>query len=126
MPLPQDFYIFPEDLFRAGNSTEPRLTHIREDDINLDDVNGIPTVRLNNKGVSIWSLADIKSGSASGWAWKIKKGTQLPQTVKLHNDRPGHYMICPTKAMSLFEYKAVLAEIALKAEKAFKVEKKKQ
>jgi hypothetical protein len=125
MSLPQDFYIFPEDLFRAGNSTEPRLTHIRADDINLDDVNGVPTVRLNNKGVSVFSLSEIKSGSASGWAWKIKKGTQLPPSVKLHNDFPGHYMICPTKSMSLSQYKGILEEMALKAEKAFKVEKKK-
>ncbi len=39
--LPKIFYIAPEELFRLGNSTNPKLSHIRQRDVNTIDINGI-------------------------------------------------------------------------------------
>jgi len=122
--LPRDFYLFPEDLYRIGNTTESRLGHIRKMDINTTDVNGVVSVIANNKGVSVWDEANIRKGSLSGWAWKIPMNTELPPGLKLRNDSAGHYMICPVNQMPLDEYRGLLAKLAVRCQKAFQVAKR--
>jgi hypothetical protein len=122
--LGKDYYLFPEDLFRVGNSTEPRLTHIRAHEITTTTVNGILCVVANNKGVSVWDEANIRKGSVSGWAWIIPSTTELPPGLKLHNDTPGHYVICPVSQMTLDEYKGLLAKLAVRCQKSFQIAKR--
>ena len=122
--LPRDLYLFPEDLFRIGNSSEPRLTHIRQHEITTTLVNDIIFILANNKGISVWDEAHVRQGSVSGWAWKITKSTVLPAGLKLHNDIPGHYVICPVNQIPLDEYKGLLAKLAVRCQKAFQVVKR--
>ena len=49
-----DLYFAPEDLYRLGNATDPRLTHVRcPKDIDTIEINGILVVVANGKGVSL-------------------------------------------------------------------------
>lgn len=49
--------------------------------------------------------------------WKIVKGAALPQELKIVKDmRPGHeghYMVAPSKSMTLKKYLGVLEELGL-------------
>ena len=116
-----DLYLAPEDLFRLGNSTDPRLTHIRRPkDIDTVEINGLLVVIANGKGISLATEEKISKSPVSGWVWKISKGTQMPQGLRLINDRPGHYSICPISNMPLDEFKGLLSKLALKCQKVFK------
>lgn len=49
-----DLFLAPEDLYRLGNATSPRLTNVRRPrDIDTVDVNEITVVVANGKGVSL-------------------------------------------------------------------------
>ncbi len=48
-----DLFLTQEDLFRFGNSREPRLTHIREGDIQTIVVDGVIKVLPATGGVSV-------------------------------------------------------------------------
>ena len=116
-----DLYLAPEDLFRLGNATDPRLTHIRRPkDIDTVEINGLLVVIANGKGISLATEERISKSPVSGWVWKISKGTQMPQGLRLINDRPGHYSICPMSNMPLDEFKGLLSKLALKCQKVFK------
>jgi hypothetical protein len=56
----------------------------------------------------------------SGWVWKIAKGAQMPLGLKLINDRPDHYAVCPISNMALDEFVGLLSKLALKCQKTFK------
>jgi len=48
----QDLFLAPEDLFRLGNASDPRLTHVRRPkDVDTMEVNGITVVIANGKGI---------------------------------------------------------------------------
>jgi hypothetical protein len=116
-----DLYLAPEDLFRLGNATDPRLTHIRRPkDIDTIEINGILIVVANGKGISLSTQERISKSPITGWVWKISKGTQIPLGLKLINDREGHYSICPLSNMPLDEFKGLLSKLALKCQKIFK------
>ena len=116
-----DLYLAPEDLFRLGNAADPRLTHIRRPkDIDTVEINGLLVVIANGKGISLATQERISKSPVSGWVWKISKGTQMPQGLKLINDRDGHYSVCPTANMPLDEFKGLLSKLALKCQKVFK------
>ncbi|WP_445366138.1 hypothetical protein ACJJJB_09555 [Microbulbifer sp. ANSA001] len=117
----EDLFMAPEDLFRLGNSTSPRLDHIRRPkDVDTTEINGILIVIANGKGISLSTKSRIESTPMSGWVWKISKGTPVPPGLKLLNDRPGHYSIAPTANMPLDEFKGLLSKMALKCQKVFK------
>ena len=117
----EDLFMAPEDLFRLGNATSPRLTHIRRPkDIDTVEVNGITVVISNGKGISLSTKGRLDTTPMSGWVWKISKGTQMPIGLKLLNDRPGHYSICPISNMPLDEYIGLLSKLAMKCKKVFK------
>ncbi|MEY4589371.1 MAG: hypothetical protein RL497_1447 [Pseudomonadota bacterium] len=116
----EDLYLAPEDLFRLGNATDPRLTHIRRPkDIDTLELNGILVVVANGKGVSLFTKERLNSSPISGWVWKIPKNTFIPSGLKLINDRPGHYSICPNTNMPLDEFKGCLSKLAMKCQKVF-------
>ena len=74
----KDLYFAPEDLFRLGNSTGPRLTNVRRPkDIDTTELNGILMVISNGKGVSLSTKERIDKTPMSGWVWKIARGTPM-------------------------------------------------
>ncbi|KEQ12197.1 Tse2 family ADP-ribosyltransferase toxin [Endozoicomonas numazuensis] len=117
----EDLFLAPEDLYRLGNSTSPRLTNIRRPkDVDTIDVNGIAVVVANGKGISLSTKQRLDSAPMSGWVWKIPKGVQVPSGLRLLNDRPGHYSLCPVSNMPLDEFKGLLSKMAMKCQKVFK------
>jgi hypothetical protein len=85
------------------------------------EINGIVVVIANGKGISLFTKARIESTSMSGWVWKLPRGTHLPMGLRLINDRPGHYTLCPTFNMPLDEFKGLLAKLALGCHKLHRV-----
>ncbi|WP_435237186.1 hypothetical protein ACR30L_06330 [Psychromonas sp. PT13] len=117
------FYFSLEDLCRLGNSSGPQLTNVRRPKyINTTEINGITVVVSNGKGISLSTKERLDKTPMSGWLWKIGKGIQVPQSLKLINDRPSHYSICPTSNMPLDEFIGLLSKLALKCQKVFKKE----
>jgi len=117
----EDLYLAPEDLFRLGNSTSPRLANVRQPkDISTIEINGILVVIANGKGVSLSTKERLDSTPMSGWVWKIPKNTPIPMGLTLLNDRPGHYSICPQVNMPLDEFRGLLSKLAMKCQKVFK------
>lgn len=117
----EDLYFAPEDLFRLGNSTSPRLSNVRRPkDIDTTELNGILMVIANGKGISLSTKDRIEKTPMSGWVWKVTKGTPVPQGLKLINDREGHYSICPVANMPLDEFKGLLSKLAIRCQKVFK------
>lgn len=116
-----DLYLAPEDLYRLGNATDPRLTHIRRPkDIDTIEINGLLVVIANGKGISLATQERISKSPISGWVWKISKGTQMPIGLRLINDREGHYSVCPISNMPLDEFRGLLSKLAFKCQKVFK------
>jgi hypothetical protein len=122
--LPRDLFPFPEDLYRVGNSGGPRMDHIRADEIDVVELNGVRFIQANNRGISVFTETGIRQGVVSGWAWKISKTAVLSPELKLHQDRPEHFMLCPIRQMPLDEYKGHIAKLVVHCERAFKVEKR--
>ncbi|MFT3870933.1 MAG: hypothetical protein QM715_20965 [Nibricoccus sp.] len=119
---PREFYIIPEELYRIGNSSGPRLSHIRSSEIDTYDRNGVLMIRANNKGISLYDANGLKEAGLTGWAWKFAADTFVPMGLKVFNDAQGHFMMVPTLEMPLAKYKGLLEELALRAQKAFKVD----
>src|SRR5690606_39241401 len=107
----EDLFFAPEDLYRLGNSAGPRLTNVRRPkDVDTTEINGITVVIANGKGISLSTKERLEKTPMSGWVWKISKGTQVPNGLKLFNDRPGHYSICPVSNMPLDEFIGLLSK----------------
>ena len=124
MFVPKDFMILPDDLYRLAVSSSPKMTHVRPvDDVDLYDQNGVLMILANNRGVSLWTLEGVKIAQLTGWAWRIRKNTPLPPKLKLHNDQPEHYVICPTESMPLSTYIGLLETLVVHCEKVFKIKK---
>ena len=51
----QEFYLFPEEVYRMGNSGSHRMSVIRADEVNVTHLKGVPVIVANNKGVSVWT-----------------------------------------------------------------------
>jgi hypothetical protein len=55
----EDLYLTPEDLYRFGGATDPRLTHIRQPkDMDTTEVNGVVVAIANGKGIHFQRKAD--------------------------------------------------------------------
>ncbi len=122
--LPKIFYIAPEELFRLGNSTNPKLSHVRQRDINTIDINGIKMIVANNKGISVFDKEGINESPMTGWVWQFKPNTNLPVGLKLVKDKAHHYCIAPVHNMPVDKYKGLLEEMALLANRIYKKEGK--
>jgi hypothetical protein len=118
--FPTDFFIIPEDVFRLGNTESPRLSHVRERDVDTIRINDIDVVVANGKGISVFDLEAIKLAPFNGWVWKLPANTSVPVGLKLVHDKPHHYCIAPLSNMPLDKYKGLLEELAMKAMRVFK------
>jgi len=119
----QEFYLFPEDVYRMGNSKTHRMSVIRQDEVNIIEIKGVPIVVANNKGVSVWTKEGVIEKGLTGYAWLIKNGVSVPQGLKLVCDTPGHYMLAPIRNMPLDSYKGLLEEMGMKCEKYLQIKK---
>ncbi|WP_444997512.1 Tse2 family ADP-ribosyltransferase toxin [Aliikangiella sp. IMCC44359] len=119
----KEFYLFPEDVYRMGNSGSHRMSVIRRNEINVIELKGVPVVVANNKGVSVWTKEGVIEKGLTGYAWLIKSGTGVPQGLKIVNDTPGHYMLAPIRNMPLDSYKGLLEEMGVKSEKYLQIKK---
>lgn len=117
-----EFYILPEELFRLGNSSDPKLTNVRARDVDVTTVNGIKVVIANGKGISVYDRAGIDQSPMTGWVWRFAPNTRVPVGLKLVNDKPHHFCIAPAQNMPVDKYKGLLEEMAMKANQIFKKE----
>lgn len=122
--FPNDFYILPEELFRLGNKSSPRLSNVRPRDVDTMSMNGITVIIANGRGISVFDKAGINESPMNGWVWRFPPNTLPPQGLKLVKDKPHHYCIAPTKNMPIDKYKGLLEEMALSATRVFKKEGK--
>lgn len=120
----KEFFILPEELFRLGNSSSPRLSNVRSRDVDTIEINGITVIRANGKGISVFDKAGINESPMTGWVWRFPPNTQPPVGLKLVQDKPHHYCIAPAQNMPIDKYKGLLEEMALKATRVFKKEGK--
>jgi hypothetical protein len=93
-------YMAEEDLFRLGNSTSPRVDHVRNDDVDMFELNDSRFVVANGKGISLLTESRLPS-LKGGWLWKVPASLPLPQGLALNDDRPDHYSLCPTTDMTI-------------------------
>lgn len=122
--FPKEFFILPEELFRLGNSSSPRLSNVRSRDVDTIEINGITVIRANGKSISVFDKAGINESPMTGWVWRFPPHTQPPVGLKLVQDKPHHYCIAPAQNMPIDKYKGLLEEMALKATRVFKKEGK--
>tara|TARA_B110000211_G_scaffold224034_1_gene274670 strand:- start:1199 stop:1588 length:390 start_codon:yes stop_codon:yes gene_type:complete len=121
---PKEFYILPEELFRLGNASSPRLSNVRARDVDVTTVNGIKVIIANGKGISVFDIEGINNAPMTGWVWRFPPNTQPPHGLKMVQDKPHHYCISPTRNMPVDKFKGLLEEMALKASRVFKKEGK--
>ncbi len=115
----EEYYMVPEELYRLGNSTEPKLTNVRTKDVDIiTDSEGTQIVLANGSGISLFTKAGIQNMRSSGWVWKFDYGVNLPIGLKLVNDKPEHYCIAPVENMPLDKYKSLLEIMAGNSHKA--------
>jgi hypothetical protein len=114
--------LVPEDLFRLGNAESPRLSHVRQRDVDVVQVGEITVVVANGKGISLFDLEGISLAPVNGWVWRIRASRPVPAGLKLVKDKPHHYSIAPLSNMPLSKYKGLLEEFALHAERFLKKE----
>lgn len=122
MPLNENLYIAPEDLYRIGNASSPLLTKVRQADYDLIDMNGIAMIVANGKGASLYNKAGLDKAPLSGWVWEIKSGTSMPPGLVLQKDAApeGHYTLRPAQNMTVHEYIALLEKVVIQCRKVFK------
>lgn len=93
--IPAEFYLVPEEVFRLGNSSSPRLSNVRSRDVDTMELNGITVVIANGKGISIFDKEGIMRSPMVGWVWRFPPNTSLPFGLKLVKDKPHHFCIAP-------------------------------
>jgi hypothetical protein len=122
--MKKEFYLIPEEIFRLGNSTSPRLSNVRPRDVNTTEINGIIIVVANGKGISVFDKEGINQSPMSGWVWRFRPNTNIPFGLKLVKDKAHHYCIAPITNMPLSKYKGLLEEMAVSATRVYKKEGK--
>ena len=124
--IPEDvtfLYLAEADLYRLGNSTSPRLDHVRESgrkDVDTYERNGIRMVKANGKGISLLTESRLATFTG-GWLWKLPKGTAMPSGLILNHDQADHYSLCPKSDMTMDGYRALLSGLAIRCERIRKV-----
>lgn len=120
----EDFYIFPEDVYRVGNSSSHKLTAIRIGEVDTYELKGVKMVTANGKGISVFTLKGIEKEGLTGYAWLFAKDSIVDTGLKLVDDnKPEHYILAPTRNMPLGEYKSLLEKMGLKCAKYLKLNK---
>lgn len=95
------------DLYRGGNSTSPRLDHVRDKDVvkHKDESTGLTKVKGLSGGISTFTAPKPEAN----WWW-IKAGTPVPAKLVITRDTTDpktgitHYTIRPESDMFLTEF----------------------
>ncbi len=102
---PSDKNSTPVDLYRSGqgglpeNGGHPGLNNLRlGQEFYIDSDTGEEVVPPG------YGLSTFTSPTRSGNWWKLPEGTSLPDGLQLINDHGNHYMITPTRQMTIDEY----------------------
>lgn len=122
--FPMEFFIVPEELFRLGNSTSPKLSNVRPRDVDTMEINGILVIVANGKGISVFDRDGINESPMTGWVWRFPPNIKPPFGLKMVQDKPHHYCISPIQNMPVDKFKGLLEEMALRATRVFKKEGK--
>jgi hypothetical protein len=90
----------PHSLYRAGNSTSPRLDNVRPQDAVTFFKNGATWVKgKSGKGISSFDRAqNVKN------EWCVAKGTTISSNLHVHNDQGNHWSWEPAHDMPLSTY----------------------
>jgi len=120
MILSNEFYIIPEEVFRVGNGSSPRMHMVRSSEVDLTEVNGMKMIIANGRGVSLYTKDELARTFLTGWIWKFEARTMIPLGLKLVNDKTGHFCVAPVHNMPLDQYKGLLERMGMKAEKAWR------
>ena len=119
----EEFLLFPEDVYRMGNSGSHKLTAVRSFEVNTTTINGVTIIIANGKGVSLYTIEKIIEKNLTGFAWRFNKGAQVIPGLKLVSDEPQHYMLAPISNMPVDKYKGLLEEMGIRCGKYFQVKK---
>lgn len=119
MIAPEDLYItnltaLEQDLYRIGNASSPSFGEQRAfKDLVVRDQGGIKMVVANGNGYSALNRITVRM-KLEKHIWKIRKGSALPEGIKLVKDltNPIHFMLAPAKDMPLKKYLGLLEELA--------------
>jgi hypothetical protein len=126
---PEDLFVMDldslrEDLYRMGNSTSPNFSEARGlIDCLVVDLDGIKMVVANGNGFSAFNRITQVMKSRGKNVWKIKKGSPLPEGIKLVKDltNAGHFMLAPTTNMPFKKFLGLLEEIATDSQVSVKL-----
>lgn len=116
----KEFFIVPEDVFRVGNSSSPRMSAVRASEVDLTEINGIKIVIANGRGVSLYTKEELEATTLTGWIWKFSVKTPIPHELKLVNDKQGHYCVAPVMNMPVDYYKGLLEKMGMHAVKVWR------
>jgi hypothetical protein len=100
--------VTPVDLYRAGNSTGPRMDHVRRNrDIAVIQQNGVDWVNPQQGGVS---TRERIYWPAPHW-WRILQNTSFTDLLVVRKDHSGHWVWEPSQGMEFAEYVRLLATL---------------
>jgi hypothetical protein len=100
--------VTPVDLYRAGNSTGPRMDHVRPNrDIVVVKQHGVDWVDVQQGGIS---TRERTYWPHRGW-WRIPQGTPFTNFLVVRNDHGDHWVWEPAQGMELAEYVRLLATL---------------
>lgn len=99
--------VTPTDLYRRGNATSPRMTHVRVGkDVVTYFQNGVEMVHAFSGGISTFAVR----GPGQNW-WILPGGTQYPDELSVINDHGDHYSWEPNVNMPLADYMGLLGTV---------------
>lgn len=121
--MADQYFLTEFDIFRLGNSSSPRLDHVRvPKDIATHFVGPIEHVQPGLAGVSMMNEEGLqkrmalarKAGSSVGHVWRISRATPLPHGLVLREDPRdrSHLLLCPAESMPLDKLRGLLLELA--------------
>ncbi|MBD2303422.1 hypothetical protein H6G80_07500 [Nostoc sp. FACHB-87] len=93
----------PVDLYRMGNATSSRMDNIRSQDIETYEEDGDILVVAGSGGISTFAV----QGIGKNW-WKLEKGNDIPNELRLVNDYGNHWLWEPSYTMRMEDYKTAL------------------
>lgn len=121
--MSKEYFLTEFDVFRLGNTSSPRLDHIRvPKDIPTFFVGPIEHVQPGLAGVSLMDEVGLqkrvevarRAGSSVGHVWRIARATPLPMGLVLREDPKdrSHLLLCPAMVMPVDKFRGLLLELA--------------
>ena len=121
--MAEQYFITEFDIYRLGNSSSPRLDHVRvPKDMATYFVGPIEHVQPALAGVSTMNEDGLqkrielarKVGSSVGHVWRLTRSTPLPNGLVLREDPRDrtHFYLSPAEPMPLEKFRGLLLELA--------------